>query len=742
MRPNLTQPNEDSDAAAAQAAEVLVAADAEEPADADVPVAEDDSDLWEVVQDTTDTEPMSADSSAMPEPEPEPEPGVGIDLEVDADAAPEPGMAASMSTDDDQSATFLTDPSEEPAAEAPQFTSHRRQDAPPRMAPPLRRAARLDLTNSDDDAPPPSPRLTASLDVPPEIAAEDEPPFDTAAAPDPQPEPAPEPDSAKPEPGSKTRKPRVPRTPALFAGGGQPHADVAPAAPPEPVLTREPAAVAPAAAPSLVERLRSRRAELQGPIEEDTTSFAFRRTPELPLGGRKVKLDDSVMTDGVLSRRADPPTRPSLRTALVLTVVLLLVLALIAVWSALFLPDSRVAQFFGRVAPQVDVVEPEPAPEVEQGTALVDPIPTPTLPAAPETPLPELSTDEPEPELATPDPEPAPEPVAVVPARVPPPSVEEAEAEYAEYGIWQLAPNPPADPTRDFVIPEPGERIELAAIDPVDADQARAALPPAETERSPPPQPSPPPFSAISTETVLVAATPDGVLTPGGAFVVAGRPAVIATPRPVEDAVAPPALAEGPEPAQTAAGGLTDAILAAFPPTPRPGEVAPAPGDAGADTTETGPRPVARPAALEDLVQPEAPEEAVASSLLPQSRPEAIETAAAEAAERGLASGASTASLAPPEPLAPPSVEPDIPSNASVSRSATVESAINLREINLIGVRGTAENRVALVRLASGRFVEVTVGDRLDGGRVAAIGTDTLQYVRNGRNITLEAPSG
>ncbi len=40
----------------------------------------------------------------------------------------------------------------------------------------------------------------------------------------------------------------------------------------------------------------------------------------------------------------------------------------------------------------------------------------------------------------------------------------------------------------------------------------------------------------------------------------------------------------------------------------------------------------------------------------------------------------------------------------------------------------------------SGRFVRVNVGDRLDGGRVAAIGETTLQYVRSGRTVTLEIP--
>jgi hypothetical protein len=57
-----------------------------------------------------------------------------------------------------------------------------------------------------------------------------------------------------------------------------------------------------------------------------------------------------------------------------------------------------------------------------------------------------------------------------------------------------------------------------------------------------------------------------------------------------------------------------------------------------------------------------------------------------------------------------------------------------------IGLFNEHVNRSALVRLPSGRFVRVSVGDRLDGGRVAAIGESSLQYVINGRNVTLEIP--
>jgi hypothetical protein len=63
-------------------------------------------------------------------------------------------------------------------------------------------------------------------------------------------------------------------------------------------------------------------------------------------------------------------------------------------------------------------------------------------------------------------------------------------------------------------------------------------------------------------------------------------------------------------------------------------------------------------------------------------------------------------------------------------------------EVNLIGVYGTERDRRALVRLSNGRFVKVQVGDRLDGGRIAAIGRDELRYTKGGRNITLSVPSG
>ncbi len=74
----------------------------------------------------------------------------------------------------------------------------------------------------------------------------------------------------------------------------------------------------------------------------------------------------------------------------------------------------------------------------------------------------------------------------------------------------------------------------------------------------------------------------------------------------------------------------------------------------------------------------------------------------------------------------------------SVSEAATMENAMSLREINLIGVYGTPNDRRALVRLENGRYVRVSVGDTLDGGQVSAISDSALNYVRRGRTITLE----
>ncbi|MFC6760263.1 hypothetical protein ACFQFQ_13430 [Sulfitobacter porphyrae] len=92
--------------------------------------------------------------------------------------------------------------------------------------------------------------------------------------------------------------------------------------------------------------------------------------------------------------------------------------------------------------------------------------------------------------------------------------------------------------------------------------------------------------------------------------------------------------------------------------------------------------------------------------------------------------------------MAPRTVSPSIPSKTSVAKQATVKNAINLRKVNLIGVYGKPSNRRALVRLGNGRYKKVVVGDRIDGGRVSAIGDAELRYTKGGRSVVLTMPRG
>ena len=74
----------------------------------------------------------------------------------------------------------------------------------------------------------------------------------------------------------------------------------------------------------------------------------------------------------------------------------------------------------------------------------------------------------------------------------------------------------------------------------------------------------------------------------------------------------------------------------------------------------------------------------------------------------------------------------------TVSRQATVKNAIDLGKVNLIGVYGSASRKRALVRMPNGHYLKLKVGDRFDGGLVAAIGDSELSYVKGGRTYILK----
>lgn len=96
------------------------------------------------------------------------------------------------------------------------------------------------------------------------------------------------------------------------------------------------------------------------------------------------------------------------------------------------------------------------------------------------------------------------------------------------------------------------------------------------------------------------------------------------------------------------------------------------------------------------------------------------------------------------QPVKVPAKNPQIIAIAVQPNPAAApdERALTLSRLNLIGVYGSPSDRLALLRLPSGRYVKVKVGDQIDGGLVAQIGAGELQYVKDGRTVTLAMPRG
>jgi hypothetical protein len=145
--------------------------------------------------------------------------------------------------------------------------------------------------------------------------------------------------------------------------------------------------------------------------------------------------------------------------------------------------------------------------------------------------------------------------------------------------------------------------------------------------------------------------------------------------------------------------------------------------------------------------------QAVASSRRPAGRPSDLPKAVEAAVAAAVATPAPAAAPAPePAPVvtaaAAPEQEidepepviaaPNMPTSVTVSRQATVKNALNLGEISLIGVFGSSSSRRALIRMPSGRFIKVKVGDRFDGGTIAAIGDSEVSYVKRGQTVVLK----
>ncbi|CTQ48731.1 hypothetical protein [Jannaschia donghaensis] len=358
----------------------------------------------------------------------------------------------------------------------------------------------------------------------------------------------------------------------------------------------------------------------------------------------------------------------------------------------------------------------------------------------------------------------------------------------------------PASPTPNVTqdaTPETAPDAPVAVAPDVDGTTTPRSDAVAETEV----ESGPPPVAAPDES--LVTASADGTLAPGGYTVFSGRPGVVPVQRAsttLAPLAAPEAAIPEVEPEETperAALRRTQPVQRPETATPDAGSI-PAPADdtpqiASGFTREelTRTRPAQRPETVNDAAAEQIAEAArVAAAAASDERSAAVEAAAA-AAVASLASQATagTGTLAPasgptsalalaaserpqtrprsverdaarivtqrreqatpaaastqpaPTPAAAQSSQTIRSAGGSVARAATQQNAIRLRDINVIGIYGRPNARRALVRLANGRYVKVEVGDRLDRGRVTAIGDTQVVYQRGGRNVALTLPN-
>lgn len=476
---------------------------------------------------------------------------------------------------------------------------------------------------------------------------------------------------------------------------------------------------------------------------------------------------------------------------LILTGILILFLALVAAWSSFFIASQdKPATGTDVAAADVPAVDDEmladgqdPLPDLPAAdTAAVAPEPAPALPAA---------------EVAS-----GPDPAPPAPDAAPAADVTASAGPAPETGVDVTGPAPVlADaPTDEIVLSTADTPLAPQEAADLGVPAALADVVPA-AQMAPPPFGTVYAFNPNGTIKAVPEGimTPEGIRLVAGQpqRVPGSRPATIAAAA----AVAPvPVQPDVPVATDEPTVIVSDPALADARPRRRPANLqlpAPAvPGSADGAALVTdqplragSPRPAARPATVLAAGQDahaatEAASLATASAAAGSAAEAAVLAVVAEPASALTPSGsrlavsvsriptprprnlqkAVEAALAaatrapPPEPEPEPrqaaaatapeaDAEPEItgsasqaPSSGSVADQATFANALNMSQLNLIGVYGSQSNRYALLRQPNGRYKRVQVGDRIDGGTIAAITASEVRYQKGGRLIALRMP--
>ncbi|WGW02232.1 hypothetical protein [Tropicibacter oceani] len=508
-----------------------------------------------------------------------------------------------------------------------------------------------------------------------------------------------------------------------------------PAPAPEPQTVATPAAK-PAGMLGRIASFRAGKGEKLGETPAKPASKALTKPIGKPAAGGAAVLsrEDEAARMTIFGARNQPVGGKPRFLGLMLTAALLLFLAGVAAWASVFLQDGLASLFRKDPAQTEAIASLDPAAQSGASAAL-----DPNDDAGDEEEDIQLAALE-----ATPDAGQT-APALAQPAAPQTLTPEQAAATYAATGIWQRAPSAPLTPPEDNV-----DEVYAVSIDPDVQELDAIALPnplnlPQEPGLADPGLPPPAGMVFDFDERGLVRATPEGALTPEGLRIFTGLPPAVPPLRAAAPAPQPV------DPGSPAATGSDANPLSRVRPETRPDDIIEQRERAtqtGISRTElAGLRPVRRPQGLQEqaeVAEPDRPatEQAVQASLVPVTRPRNMSALVERAERRQEQQEQQEVRTASAAAVAPRTVQPSGSTGGSVAQAATVRNAINLGKVSLVGIFGTPSNRRALVRLPSGAYKKVKIGDSVDGGRVAAIGESELRYVKSGRNVVLKMPRG
>ena len=471
--------------------------------------------------------------------------------------------------------------------------------------------------------------------------------------------------------------------------------------------------------------------------------FATRRKPVVPepdveQQAPAIQSRKPMKAADFATKQAQPVRGKPRFLGLILTAILVIIMALVAFWAS-NLSEEDAAYWFDLGTENVLGTAEIPPPKIISTTPIIQEIadvPSTSVETV-AVALPQLRED--------------------VMGQVLSPA--QAARIYAATGVWQRAPRLPLEPrldTFDARLPQP----TLSALPLIlPALPLIASLSPDLTIVTPI-NPLALGVDFDRDENGLIRATREGSLTPQGILVFAGAPTRKPPLRPTFAALPAPDTTVAPDATE---GALA---LAGLRPLPRPEGLVPTANTvvALADPALASKRPKARPAGLATPIVAAAPDitevmaaiaGAVPESLLvaptalavtvssrPDTRPRNFARVVARARDLEVVQTARTTVTQPGATVSNAPAASSGNTAGSVAQAATLNNAIRLRDVNLIGVYGSPNNRRALVRLRNGNYVKVEIGSSLDGGRVTAIGDSALNYVKRGKTIALELPTG